>query len=109
MKLLRMKHITVVLTIITLLFSCKMTQKTPTDYSALWEKAEQLVNKEGLTKSAIAEVKSIYALAEKENQPAQKIRALVYLTELMEDVTDDESRETIEMVRKELQTSKAPE
>jgi hypothetical protein len=104
-----MRHITIVLTIITLLFSCKMTQKTPTNYSALWEKVEQLVNKEGLTKSAIAEVKSIYTLAEKENQPAQKIRALVYLTELMEDVSDDESRETIEMIRKELQTARAPE
>jgi len=104
-----MRHITIVLTIITLLFSCKMTQKIPTDYSALWEKVEQLVNKEGLTKSAIAEVKSIYTLAEKENQPAQKIRALVYLTELMEDVTDDESRETIEMIRKDLQSAKAPE
>jgi hypothetical protein len=104
-----MRNITIVLTIITLLFSCKMTQKTPTDYSARWEKVEQLVNKEGLTKSAIAEVKSIYTLAEKENQPAQKIRALVYLTELMDQVTDDENHETIEMVRKELQTSKAPE
>lgn len=108
-KIMRMRHIAFIITIIFLFFSCKMTQKTPTNYPALWEKVEQLVNKEGLTQSAIAEIKSIYAKAEAENQPAQKIRALVYLTELMEDVTDDESRETIDMIRKDLQTAKAPE
>lgn len=109
MKIMRIRHISLAFTIIFLFFSCKMTQKTPTDYSALWEKVEKLVNQEGLTQSAITEIKSIYAKAEQENQPAQKIRALVYLTELMEDVTDDEDRETINLIRKDLQTAKAPE
>ena len=50
-------------------------------YEALWKKADDMVQK-ALPKSAIEEVIKIYALARKESQPAQQVKALIYIINL---------------------------
>jgi hypothetical protein len=47
-----------------------MAQKTPTDYEARWKTIDELINKKGLTRSALEQVKEISAIAKKEKQEA---------------------------------------
>ncbi|UAY52690.1 alpha-2-macroglobulin family protein [Ferruginibacter albus] len=47
------------------------------DYAANWKKVDQL-EKKGLTKSALQEVQKIYALAVKENNDVQQVKACIY-------------------------------
>ena len=58
-----------------------------------WKKVDDYVQK-GLPKSALTEVKKIYALAKKEKQDAQVIKSLVYMTGLQ-----DENREANKVKR----------
>ncbi|MGZ8544837.1 MAG: hypothetical protein ACXWV0_06050, partial [Flavisolibacter sp.] len=54
-------------------------------YETQWKKVDELIHKKGLPKTALVEVKKIYTLAKKENQAAQVIKSLIYMTDLQEE------------------------
>ncbi len=70
-------------------------------YDALWKKTDSLVTKKGLTKSALVEVKKIYALAKAEKQDGQLIKALVYQIGLEESLQEDNDAKSIALLEKE--------
>ncbi|MBC7904772.1 MAG: alpha-2-macroglobulin, partial [Gemmatimonadaceae bacterium] len=53
-------------------------QQKKTNYNSLFQKVDELLNKSGLTKSALAKVDSIYRIATIEKQEVQLIKALIY-------------------------------
>src|SRR4051812_6747753 len=77
-------------------------------YDSLWSKVEQLSNGKGLTSSALTEVKKIYALAKKENNDAQVIKALIYQAQLQESFAEDASVKSIYELEAELKSMKEP-
>jgi hypothetical protein len=77
------------------------------NYEKEWKNVEALTGK-GLPKSALVEVKKIYALAKKEKQDAQVIKALVYMTGLQEENKEDNESFSIAEVEKEIAASKEP-
>ena len=77
------------------------------NYEKEWKKVEDLTQK-GLPKSALEEVKKIYALAKKEKQDAQVIKSLVYMTGLQSENREDNAQFSIAEVEKEILVSKEP-
>lgn len=72
------------------LYPIIMKAQTPkTNYDVLWKKVDSLYSKKGLTKSALDEVNKIYALAKKENQQPQIIKALIYKSGLEQNVNEN--------------------
>ena len=84
----------------SIFFMTSNSQQSIKTYSKEWKKAEYLAKK-NLPKSALAEVKKIYALAKKENQDAQVIKALVYMTGLQSETREDNEVFSIKEVEKE--------
>ncbi|HSF45963.1 MAG TPA: MG2 domain-containing protein, partial [Chitinophagaceae bacterium] len=82
--------------------------QTPTDYNAKWKQVEDLMNNRGLVKTAIAEIQKIYALAIKEKQESQQIRALIYLSNLEENLDEEGEAKGISKLENELKNAKAP-
>lgn len=76
-------------------------------YESEWKKVEQLVNK-NLPKSALTEVKKIYALAKKDKQDAQIIRTLIYISDLQQETREDNEVLAIAEWEKELAGAKEP-
>ena len=80
--------------ILSYLFSIKAnSQATIKNYEAAWKKVGNFTKK-GLPKSALEEVKKIYALAKQDGstgspQDAQVIKALVYMTSLQSENRED--------------------
>jgi uncharacterized protein YfaS (alpha-2-macroglobulin family) len=85
-----------------------MAQKTPTDYEARWKTIDELINKKGLTRSALEQVKEISAIAKKEKQEAQFIKSLVYRADLGIDLSEEGDTEGIGLLLKELKEAKSP-
>lgn len=71
-------------------------------YDALWKRTDSLVTKKGLTKSALTEVKKIYALAKAEKQDGQLIKALVYQIGLEETLQEDNDSKSFTLLEKEV-------
>src|SRR5688572_19543206 len=78
------------------------------NYEAQWKKVDELIQKKNLPKSALEEVKKIYALAKAESQDAQVIKALVYMTSLQTDNREDNEEVSIKELEKELIQLKEP-
>ncbi|MFL5810565.1 MAG: alpha-2-macroglobulin family protein, partial [Flavisolibacter sp.] len=78
------------------------------NYEAQWKKIDELVQKNQLPKSALAEVKKIYTQAKAEKQDAQVIKALVYMIRLQEENQEDAELLSIKQIEKEIPTSKEP-
>jgi hypothetical protein len=76
-------------------------------YEKEWKKIEDFVKK-GLPKSALTEVKKLYDLAKKENQDAQVIKTLVYMTTLQTENREDNKVLSISEFEKEIAGSKEP-
>lgn len=70
-------------------------------YSAEWKKVEDHINKK-LPKSALTEVKKIYALAKKYKQEAQLIKSLIYITGLQQETREDNEVLAIKEMEKEI-------
>ncbi|MFN8291119.1 MAG: alpha-2-macroglobulin family protein [Chitinophagaceae bacterium] len=83
------------------------SQNPVKNYEKEWKKVEEYTNK-GLPKSALEEVKKIYALAKKENQDAQVIKSLVYISTLQAENREDNETLSLAEIEKELTTSKEP-
>jgi len=82
-------------------------QLRPGNYEALWKNVEQAVKK-GLTKTALGEVKKIYALAKKEKQDAQLIKALIYQAGLNGSTEENASENSISALIKEIASTGKP-
>ena len=76
-------------------------------YDTQWKKVDELVNKQ-LPKSALDEVKKIYAQAKAEGQDAQVIKALVYISDLQAENREDNPAASIHELEKELNQVKEP-
>jgi uncharacterized protein YfaS (alpha-2-macroglobulin family) len=99
------RYLTILLAILTA--TATMAQ-TPTNYTEKWKKVEDLLNNRGLTKTAIAEVEKIYQLAKKEKQEAQQVKALIYLSELGENIDEEGETKGINKLELELRSAKTP-
>ena len=84
-----------------------LAQQDEKKYDSLWKKVEDLSNKKGLTKSALAEVDKIYRLAKKEKKDAQVIKAFLYKMSLNE-TFDEVYSASIDTLEKEKQTFSEP-
>ncbi len=74
------------------------------NYDKEWKKIANFVDK-GLPKSALTEVKKLYALAKMEKQDAQVIKSLVYITGLQTENREDNEIFSISEVEKEIAVS----
>ena len=91
------------------LFLATLTMQAQNNkYDTLWKKADELSGKKGLPKSALAEVEKIYALAKREGQDAQVIKALVYKMQLREQTNEEAQQGSIQLLDKEIKTAAKP-
>ncbi|MGQ0739214.1 MAG: alpha-2-macroglobulin family protein [Bacteroidota bacterium] len=103
----------VLFTLFISLFTMSAGSQNPVkNYEKEWKKVEGFAKK-GLPKSALDEVKKIYALAKKDGsagspQDAQIIKALVYMTGLQSENREDNEIFSIAEVEKEIAVSKEP-
>ncbi len=97
---------TISLTLILFSFFAMGTsgQSPVKDYAKEWKKVEDFTKKQ-LPKSALEEVTKIYALAKKDKQDAQVIKALVYMTTLQAENREDNELFSIVEIEKEIATS----
>ncbi|HEX6334334.1 MAG TPA: MG2 domain-containing protein, partial [Flavisolibacter sp.] len=79
----------------------------PVSYDRSWRKVDQLV-KQNLPKSALAEVKKIYAAAKAGKNDPQLIRALVYMTELQSETREDNLPASIREIENEILAAREP-
>lgn len=82
-------------------------QAKPNDYKTLWKKIDGLIEKR-LTKTAISEVKKVYTLAKKENNDAQLIKSLMFISMLNEQVDENAGISSIKEMEKEAAAAKQP-
>src|SRR5688572_2052902 len=77
-------------------------------YQKEWKNVDDLITKKKLPKTALAEVKKIYALAKKEKQDAQVIKTVVYMIGLQKETREENESLAINEIEKEIATSKEP-
>ena len=77
-------------------------------YEKEWKKIDELITKKRLPKTALAEVKKIYALAKKENQDAQLAKAVVYMIGLQKETREENESAAIREIEKEIAVTKEP-
>lgn len=85
-----------------------MAQQKKNAYDLRWKKIDELVTKKGLTKSALTEVEALYALAKKEKQDAQLIKALLYKIGLQQNVEENSDTKSIAALEAEIKSSNQP-
>ena len=76
-------------------------------YESQWKNVTKYAEN-GLSKSALAEVKKIYQLAKKEKQDAQVIKAVVYMIDLQSENQENAEVNSITELEKEINTNKEP-
>ncbi len=87
---------------ISLITMSASSQQPVKNYTAEWKKVENFKEK-GLPKSALEEVKKIYALAKKDKQEAQLIKSLVYMATLQNENREDNEYISMTEIEKEIQ------
>lgn len=107
MRFFVIKRAVFILLLTSLLTMNASSQNPVKNYDKEWKTVEDFTNK-GLPKSALEEVKKIYTLAKKENQDAQVIKALVYMTTLQSENREDNQILSVAEIEKEIITSKEP-
>ncbi|WP_407522798.1 alpha-2-macroglobulin family protein [Lacibacter sp. MH-610] len=92
-----------------LFFAFTTMQAQPTfNYTAAWKKVDELMNKKGLTASAIKQVQAIYTAAQKEKNDAQLIKALIFRINLQQEKEEDADLLSIQQLEKEVRIAKEP-
>jgi len=86
----------------------KYTLEGPKDYDVLWNKVDSL-KKEGLPKSALEIVESIYKKAKKEENTAQYLKAVIYKSNLVASYAENYMLVVIDNFNAELETASFPE
>ena len=71
-------------------------------YDSAWKKVDNLINKDGLVKTALGEVDKIYVKARKEKNNPQLIKALVYQLNLSAATTENAETAQIQKIEKEI-------
>ena len=89
-------------------FSVFLTFAQNNYYDRAWKRVDSLVNKAGLTRSALTEVNKIYQQAVKEKNEAQTIKALVYRISLNENISDDNHTAGIRALETAIRQSTQP-
>jgi len=92
-------------TLFTLFTNAQQKMKT---YDKEWKQIDSLIQKNGLTESALAEVNKIYTSAKKEGNDAQVIKALLYQTGLQQMKEEDAIKKNIAHLEAETVTAKEP-
>ncbi|MES2774643.1 MAG: alpha-2-macroglobulin family protein [Bacteroidota bacterium] len=77
------------------------------NYDTAWKKVEALQNK-GLPKSALDEIKIIYARAKADKQEAQQVKALIFQSQLVMQVEENEWIKNVNALEAETLTASAP-
>lgn len=88
-------------------FTPSLNSQQIKNYDSEWKKVQALTDK-GLPKSALEEVKKIYATAKSEKQDAQVIKAVIYLTTLQTENRDNNEVFSISEIEKEIISSREP-
>ena len=88
-------------------FAFTTMAQTNNDYLPHWKKVEDL-EKKGLTKSALAEVMTIYNLAIKDNNDAQQIKSCMYQVKYRNMVDENSRENNIFYVDTLIEKAKAP-
>ncbi|MEP7277288.1 MAG: alpha-2-macroglobulin family protein [Bacteroidota bacterium] len=83
-------------------------QQGISNYEARWKLVDSLTTKKGFTQSALEEVNKIYALAKKEKQDVQLVKALVYQASLEQSTIEDADNKTIARWQQEIETAAEP-
>ena len=83
-------------------------QTTAAGYDRLWGTVDSLRLQKGLPVSALAEVKKIYAMAHKEKNEPQMIKALVYRIRLEQNYSDEGLPAAIREMQKNVDSSSQP-
>ncbi len=103
-----MNVLSIKLSFLFLLVASFATAQTDKGYAARWKKIDSLIIKKKLPKSALAETKQLYALAKKEVNEPQRLKALIYLVDLQEETREDNILSSIKEVEAEAAQSKEP-
>src|SRR6516225_7105793 len=77
------------------------------NYEKQWKLVDELIKKEQ-PKSALSKVNSIYALAKKDKQDAQVIKALVYMIDLQNETTENSGTKSFAEIDREIGTANEP-
>jgi hypothetical protein len=94
--------------LICILITNGYSQTPVKNYEKEWKNVDELISKKNLPKSALAEVKKIYALAKKEKQDAQIIKAVVYMVGLQRETREENESLAIKEIESEIATAKEP-
>jgi hypothetical protein len=74
-------------------------------YSKQWKNIDSIILKSGLNKTALNEINAVYKKAVAEKNEAQKIKALLYRIQVMEDLDEESSVTAIKSLEKEIKTN----
>jgi hypothetical protein len=97
---------TIILFIVS--FFVLQAQAPRTDYEKRWKKIDSLVDKKGLMASALQEVKEIYAIAKKEKNDPELLKALLYKMKLQDDHLETGAKTNVDELQKEIKTASEP-
>lgn len=88
-----------------LLFFYTKSQTKMNTYDSAWKKIDELIQKKGLVKSALAEVEKIYVRAKKEKNEPQLIKAVLYKLSLSD---DNDNVQHLVSIEKEIKAAADP-
>lgn len=91
-----------------LLFSMSLFAQNKFNYTAAWKKVEDLIEKKGLTESALKEVKLIYEAAKKEKNNGQLLKSVLFRLSLQQQKEENADEKAILEVEKEISTAAEP-
>src|SRR6187399_1601998 len=103
-----LKTLSSLVIVICILITNSYSQTPVKTYEKEWKNVDELITKKKLPKTALAEVKKIYALAKKEKQDAQIIKAVVYMVGLQRETREDNESLAIKEIENEIVTAKEP-
>jgi len=103
-----LKTLSSLVILICILITNVYSQTPVKNYEKEWKNIDELITKKNLPKTALAEVKKIYALAKKEKQDAQIIKAVIYMVGLQRETREDNESLAIREIENEIATAKEP-
>jgi hypothetical protein len=95
--------ISILVTLFITLFLSVQSQTDP--YNKQWKNIDSLILKGGLNKTALSAINAVYNKAVAEKNEAQKIKALLYRIQVMEDLDEESSVSAIKSLEKEIKAN----
>ena len=103
-----LKIISSLVVFILVIITTGYSQTPVKNYEKEWKRIDDLIIKKKLPKTALTEVKKIYALAKKEKQDAQIIKAVVYMIGLQKETRENNESIAIKEIENEIAASTEP-